>query len=343
MFKKYYCLSGIVLLFLFILFSCGNNNNEVVVYTSVDQVFAEPILKDFQKETGIKVKAIFDTEETKSTGVLNRIIAEANNPQCDVFWSGDPVRANVLKQKAITEPYFPEQAKNIPSNFIDPDKHWIGFSARSRVLIYNKNLLSKDSVPASIFDLTETKYKGKVAIANPLFGTTSFHMAAIFSELGDEKAQKWLEDLKINNVVIATSNGDVKKRVSNGEVWCGLTDTDDANEAIKEGAPVGIVFLGKNDIGTLIVPNTVSMIKNSPNKRTREKIFEYLISEETQRKLAKSSAQIPLSKGVNAPNNLFSMDNIKPMKVDFDKSSQKLVEIQEYLKQWAESNPANPN
>ncbi|MDO1449609.1 extracellular solute-binding protein [Rhodocytophaga aerolata] len=323
----------------FLFLSCSTqSSDEVVIYTSVDQVFAEPILKDLQQETGITVKAVFDTEETKSTGVLNRLIAEAANPQCDVFWSGDPVRANVLKQKGISEPYQSKVAEGIPAYFIDHDKHWTGFSSRARVLIYNKNLVPSDKIPSSLLDLTKEEYKGKVAIANPLFGTTSFHIAAIFSALGDEKAKKWLSDLKANNVIIATSNGDVKKRVSNGEIWCGLTDTDDANEAIKEGAPVGIVFLGQSDIGALIIPNTVSLIKNSPNGVNAKKAIDYLISKETQLKLAKSCAQMPLSKGVEVPQGVFSLDKVKAMQVNYDQTSKKLEEIQNYLKEWVENN-----
>ena len=84
--------------------ACNNNSNVVVVYTTVDQIFSEPVLKEFESGTGITVKAVYDTEETKSTGVLNRLIAEKDNPQCDVFWSGDPVRTIVLKSKHITTP-----------------------------------------------------------------------------------------------------------------------------------------------------------------------------------------------------------------------------------------------
>lgn len=329
----------LALLFFALNVGCGRSNQEeVVVYTSVDQVFAEPLLKDFEQETGVRVKAVYDTEETKSTGVLNRLIAEANNPQCDVFWSGDPVRANVLKQRGISQPFSPKAAQTIPPHFIDNDQHWTGFSSRARVLLYNKNLVPPDQVPSSIYDLTKEEYRGKVTIANPLFGTTSFHLAAIFAELGDEEAKKWLNDLKANNVVIATSNGDVKKRVSNGEVWCGLTDTDDANEAIKEGAPVGVVFLGQQDIGALIIPNTISLIKGSPNPDQAQRVANYLMSRESQVKLARSSAQMPLSKGVEVPEGVFSLDNVKPMRVDYDKASKKLEEIQPYLKEWVETN-----
>ncbi len=319
------------------LFSCNKNANEVVVYTSVDQIFSEPILKEFENETGIKVKAVYDTEETKSTGVLNRLIAEKDNPQCDVFWSGDPVRTIVLKNKGITLPYQSEVGEDIDMAFKDPTYHWTGFSARARVLIYNKDIINENEVPQSIFDLTNEQYKGKTAIANPLFGTTTFHVSAIFSAIGDKKAKQFMEDLKNNDVIIATSNGDVKKRVMQGEVYCGLTDTDDAYEAIKEGANVGIVFLDQDGIGSLIMPNTVNLINKSPNSGNGKKLIDYLLSKKVEAKLAKSCAQMPLHKGVDIPKNIPSLDNIIPMNIDYDKTSKKLVEIQDYLKEWLEN------
>jgi len=331
-------LTLIIALFIVVfLISCNNNSNEVIVYTSVDQIFSEPILKEFETKTGITVKAVYDTEETKSTGVLNRLIAERDNPQCDVFWSGDPVRTIVLKNKGITLPFKSEVGNDINMAFKDSAYHWTGFSARARVLIYNKDLLNEGNIPQSVFDLTKEQYKGKVAIANPLFGTTTFHISAIFSAVGDEKAKQFMEDLKSNEVVIATSNGDVKKRVMQGEVYCGLTDTDDAYEAIKEGANVGIVFLDQQGIGSLIIPNTVNLIKNSPNSDNGKKLINYLLSKEVEAKLAISCAQMPLHKGVAIPKNIPSLDSIIPMNIDYDKTSQKLVEIQDYLKEWLEN------
>ena len=320
-----------------ILHSCNNNKNEVVVYTTVDRIFSEPVLKDFEKESGIKVRAVYDTEETKSTGVLNRIIAEKDNPQCDLFWSGDPVRTVVLKNKGILTSYKSHLADDINPVFKDPESYWIGFSARARVLIYNKKFLTDSLVPQSVFDLTKKEYKGKIAIANPLFGTTTFHIAALFSVLGDEKAKQFLNDLKNNEVVIATSNGDVKKRVMQGEVFCGLTDTDDAFEAMKENSNIGIVFPDQKGIGCLIMPNTVSLIKNSPNPENAEKLEDYLLSKQTEEKLEKSCAQMPLHKGVRIPENIISSDSIIPMQIDYRKTSEKLEEIQNYLKEWAEN------
>lgn len=101
----------------------------VVVYVSEDQIFAAPILDSFQKETGIRVKAVYDTEESKSTGVMNRLIAEKNNPQADVYWANEVVRAEVLKQKGISTSYVSPTGAEIPAAFKDPEGYWTGFSA----------------------------------------------------------------------------------------------------------------------------------------------------------------------------------------------------------------------
>lgn len=330
---------SLIIAFLIVLItsSCNNNSNVVVAYTTVDQIFSEPILKEFENETGITVKAVYDTEETKSSGVLNRLIAEKENPQCDLFWSGDPVRTIVLKNKGITLPYQSAVANDIDLVFKDPENHYTGFSARARVLIYNKNLLKTEDIPQSIFDLTKEQYRSSAAIANPLFGTTTFHIAALFTAIGDERAKQFLTELKNNDVIIATSNGDVKKRVVQGEIACGLTDTDDAYEAIKDGANIGIIFLDQQGIGSLIMPNTVNLIKNSPHSENGKKLMDYLLSKETEAKLAKSCAQMPLHKGVQTPENIPSLDNIIPMKINYNETSQKLEEIQNYLKEWAEN------
>lgn len=318
---------------------CSKKNNEVVVYTSVDQIFAEPVLQMFEKKTGIKVKAVFDTEETKSTGVLNRLIAEKNNPQCDVFWSGDPVRSIILKNKGITTGYLPDISDSINTIFKDEKGYWIGFSSRVRVIIYNKNLIKQNEAPNSIYDLINPKWKGKCAIANPLFGTTSFHIAALFTELGDERANEFLNDLKQNDILIATSNGDVKKRVTDGEIAFGIVDTDDAITAIREGKPVGMIFPDQNEMGTLIVPNTISLINNSPNNENGKKLMDYLLSTEAEMQLAKLAAQIPMIKTdyqIPEMQNIKSISDIKSMNVDYVKAADKLEMIQPLLKKWLE-------
>src|SRR5947207_7981525 len=101
-----------------ILTSCRpTSSRTVVVYVSEDQVFSEPILKDFERDTGITVKSVFDTEEAKSTGVMNRLIAEKDNPQADVYWANEPVRAGVQKERGVSMPYVSPSADGIAEQF----------------------------------------------------------------------------------------------------------------------------------------------------------------------------------------------------------------------------------
>lgn len=73
----------------------------VVVYTSLDKVFSQPVLEAFERQTGIKVLPVYDPEATKTTGLVNRLIAEKDSPQADVFWNSETGRTIVLRQKGV--------------------------------------------------------------------------------------------------------------------------------------------------------------------------------------------------------------------------------------------------
>src|SRR5215470_12569805 len=137
--------------------ACQRSSPEVVVYTSEDQVFSEPVLKDFEKLSGIKVRAVFDTEETKSTGVALRIVAERGHPQADVFWANEPLRPVMLQQQQLLDPYRSPNGEGIPARYRDPDGHWTGFAARARVIIYNTSLVKPEEAPASVMDLANPR------------------------------------------------------------------------------------------------------------------------------------------------------------------------------------------
>jgi iron(III) transport system substrate-binding protein len=320
------------------LMACGAGNaRRVTVYVSEDQVFSEPILKDFERETGINVRAVYDTEEAKSTGVMNRLIAEKDHPQADVYWANEPVRAEALKKSGITAPYSSPSAAGIPAEFRDGDGHWTGFSARGRVMIVNKNA-RLSTKPGSVLLYVDPRAKGRGVIANPLFGTTTAYVAAIFTQLGDEKGKAFLEGLKRNDVRVSTSNGETADMVASGEFDFGLVDTDDAVSRIRQGRPVEMVFpdQGPSDVGMLILPNAAALIRNSPHPDQGRRLVDYLLSEETERKLAFADcAQIPLHAGVATPAELRSADAIKPMKVDYQKVATKMQEVLPILRAWA--------
>ena len=321
--------------------SAGTDQEKtVVVYTSVDDVFARPITEEFQRQTGIQVQLVPDTEETKSTGLLNRLIAEKQRPRADVFWSGDPVRAAVLKLKDVSAPYTSPAAEGLPARFSDPDAHWTGFSARARVLIYNRNLVPEDEAPQSVMDLLDPRFKDQSALANPLFGTTSMHIAALFEVLGEEKAEDFLRRFIDNGGKILSSNGEVRRRVSSGEVALGLTDTDDANVARIEGAPIGIVFPDQDGMGTLLIPNCTVLIDGGPNPESGRQFIDFLLRPQTAEALARSeAAQIPLRPGVPGPEESPSIEEIHAMTVDYPSLARILQGISEgFLRQWVGRN-----
>lgn len=318
------------------LIGCRSAREETVtIYVSEDRVFSEPILKDFERDTGIRVLAVYDTEEAKSTGVMNRLLAEKNNPQADLYWANEPVRADVLRQQDISTPFKPENGQTIPDQFKDPGGHWTGFSARARLFVVNKKAQHK---PTGVLSYADEKTRGRSVIANPLFGTTTAQMAALFSVWGDDRGKRFLAALKSNRVRLSTSNGESADFVASGEFDFALVDSDDAVDRMRSGKPIEIVYpdQGENEPGLLIIPNAVALIRGGPNSANGRRLMEYLVSPETERKLALAScAQIPLHPGVTPPVEIKSIEQLKTMRVNYADLGTKLQAIQPLLKQWA--------
>ncbi len=329
---------ALVVLFALCLMIVGCSKKEtpvVTVYVSEDQVFSEPILKAFEKETGIHVNALYDTEESKGTGVMNRLIAERTHPQADLYWANEPIRAEVLKARNILTPYHSPNAKTIDPKYKDPDGMWTGFSARIRLFVVNDG--AKLS-PKKIFDYIDPRFKNEGVIANPLFGSTATHIAALFSLLGDAKARSFLQGLKQNGVAIATSNGESADLVAKGRYDFALVDSDDAISRIESGAPIKIVYpdQDKKGLGVLVIPNAVMLIKNAPHPKAARKLMDYLLSPKTEAALAKAKcAQIPLHPGVPKPAKLKSIDTLKVMPVEYGKVARKLMQITPLLLKWS--------
>jgi iron(III) transport system substrate-binding protein len=313
---------------------CRSRSREVVVYLSIDQVFAEPILRDFERQNGVKVRAVFDTEETKSTGVLNRIVAEGATPQADVFWSGDPVRPYLLVKRGLVSPYASPNAAGIPRAFKAADGSWTGGAARARLLLVNKQRVRPDELPRSVHDLADPRWKGQTAIANPLFGTTTMHVAALADAWGDDALKAFLGQLKANGCRIASSNGEVKRLVAAGEVAFGLADTDDAAEALHDGAPVEVVYPDQDGMGTLLMPTAVVTLKG-PHPKEARGLVDFLLSTATEQKLVDLASHIPLRPDVRPPAGGRRVSDLKTMQVDFSRIAGTMERLQPWLREWA--------
>lgn len=307
---KYF--SFLVILFVLAnLLACSSNGQarQVVIYTSVDQVYAEPVLKRFTVETGIQVKPVYDVEATKTTGLVNRLIAEKDRPLADVFWSGEFVEMLLLQEKGVLQAYRSPNAADIPAIYKDPDGYWTGFAGRMRVLLVNKNKVTKDQYPASVDDLLDPAIPAdQVGIAQPLFGTTLDYAAALYALRGPQQGRAFFQALKQGGVQVVDGNSVVRDMVSDGRLGVGLLDSDDACVALGNGAPVKIVIpdqtpqeKGGVALGTLIIPNTVGVVAGGPHLAEARQLVDYLLRPATEQALVDAGwSHAPLHPGLKA-------------------------------------------
>lgn len=307
-------------------------DKQVVVYTSVDQVYAEPILKQFQRQSGIEVLPVYDVEAAKTTGLVMRLIAEKARPRADVFWNGECTQTLLLQEKGVLQPYESPLARDIPAQFRDPRGYWTGFAGRARVLIVNSDLLAAKDYPSSVDDLLDAAYPGeKLGLAYPMFGTTATHAAALYALDGPQQARQWFENVRQRGVRIVDGNSVVRDLVAQGRLLWGLTDTDDACAAIKKNAPVDVIFPDQDDIGTLVITNTAALIKGAPHPEEGKKLIDYLVSPETEAELVRIGwSHIPVRDVGRKPECFGDLD-LKAMNVDYQSIYDNLEQSKEEL------------
>lgn len=308
---------------------------EVVVYTALDGEFSEPILADFTAKSQIVARAKLDTESTKTVGLTEAILAEAQRPRCDVFWNNEILNTLRLEQRGLLEEYRSPAAADFPEAFRSPKGTWYGFAARARVLVVNTKLLASGERPSSIEDLADPKWRAKAGMAKPLFGTTATHAACLFAHWGDERAQDFFRRVKKNETKILSGNKQVALSVASGQLAFGLTDTDDAVVELEKGMPIEIIYPDQkpDGLGTLFIPNTVAIIRGGPHPEAARRLVDYLLSPEVETKLAAGpSAQIPLSRRVEAPVRVATPKTAKAMAVDFEAAAAKWDAAAKFLR-----------
>lgn len=297
---------------------------QVVVYSSLDREFSEPILAEYAKSTGVRVQPKFDVESTKTVGLTQAILAEAARPRCDVFWNNEILNTLRLKEKGLLTPFKPSRAADLPDTFKAKDGTWYGFAARARILLVNTKLVPAADTPKGIKDLLDPKWKGKIGIAKPLFGTTATHATCLFVAWGEEKAKAYFRDLKANGVQVLSGNKQVATAVGSGQLAFGMTDTDDAMGEIDAGSPVKIIYPDREtgEIGTLFIPNTLAVIRGGPNTAAGEALADHLLSPSVETALAQGpSAQIPLLKSTGASARVETPKTVHAMEVDFEEAA----------------------
>ncbi len=257
---------GLMVAILF-LTGCGEKK-EVTVYTSVDQVHSEPIIKAFEEKTGIIVKPVYDIEASKTVGLANRLVEEKDRPVADVFWNGEVSQTMRLVDLGVVK-----------------EDSFVEFGGRGRVILYNPEEIEEGDLPKTTEDLALPKY-GKDgiawAMAYPMFGTSSTQAAALYALWGPEKALEYYETLNENGVTLVDGNSVVKDFVVAGKVPFGLTDTDDAEEGMSDNDTLDIFFLDQEGMGAFVIPNTVTIVEGAPHPEEAQQFIDYLLTDEAQ-------------------------------------------------------------
>ncbi len=266
---------------------------EVVVYVSADQQFAEPILREFETRTGIKVLPRYDTELTKTTGLVSRLRQEAaaGNPQADVFWSSEVFNTIALAREGLLEPT--QATLDFEPLWGSAEAGWYGFAPRPQVLTYSPARVSAEDLPETWLDLAHPRFSGRLAMANPAAGTTGGHVAAMFVVYGEIMARNYLQQLADHGVLVAGGNSLAVQRLVEGEVDFAMTDADDVWAAKRNGAEIEMIYPRHTDLtggGTLAIPNTAARIEGGPNGAAADALIAYLVSAEVERALALSDS-----------------------------------------------------
>lgn len=289
-----------VLLGILLLFVAGCAKRDyIVLYTSQDQFYAEPILKDFTARTGIEVRTVFDTESAKTAALAHRLRAERSNPQCDVFWSNEEMHARLLERDGVIDGV-------------------ITAGYRTRELVFNTNLVS--APPRTVLELTNDIWKGRVALAYPLFGTTSSYFLALRKHWGEATWRDWCKGLVRNGAKVVDGNSVVVRLVGAGESAVGLTDSDDIQAGLRNSLPISS---SPKFPETFVIPNTISIVTGTTRRDLALRLMDYLSHTNTLRKLV----QLGAIQGIEAESAQKGSISIDWSTADVDGMNEELKEI----------------
>lgn len=267
----------------------------VRVYCSVDEPFARKVFAEFERRSGVRAQPLLDTEAGKTTGLVNRIRNEAGRPRADVFWSSEIFNTILLAREGLLETYRPPTAEDIPAPFKDPEGRWTAIGLRGRVIVFDSSRTPPDHVPTRWADLAAEQWRGRVAMANPQFGTTRGHVASWFALWGRERATQFLQDLRDHEVIIADGNSAVVRQVMAGKADLGMTDTDDVWVARRQRPTLDLVYADQGDGATLWIPNTIALLRGAPHAERAKCLIDFLVSADVEEMLARSdSGNVPV-------------------------------------------------
>ncbi|TVQ62119.1 MAG: extracellular solute-binding protein [Phycisphaerales bacterium] len=295
----------------------AGDRDEVVLYSSVDTEYLREVADAFRERHGVELIVVGDTEATKTTGLMERVLAERTSPRADVWWSSEPFATIRLAEEGLLAPFEPTLGEDFagegwPAHLVGRNDAgepiWYGSSLRSRVIVYSTTRVNEADVPTTLHALTDPRWRGRVGIARPQFGTTRGHVGALLESWGEEAFERWLTAMQANGVRVYQGNATVVRAIADGEIDLALTDTDDVFAGQRNGWPVEMApepdeaalsaareagFFGES-MGAglpMVFPNTGGLIVGGPNPEAARVLMDFLLSAEVEQLLAETASR----------------------------------------------------
>lgn len=290
-------------------------SSDLIIYSGRSEPLIQPVIDAFKAQypdVNVLLKAGSNSE------LANALIEEQVNPQADVFITTELFTVQSLAGQGIFESYLPQGADQLPAEFLGADNAWTGLTLRARVIMYNKDLVSDDELPTSIFDLTDPKWLGQIAAAGSTNGSMQAQIAAMRQLLGNEETEAWLNGLLANQVTFFGGHTDVRKAIGAGEFKLGLVNHYYFHLQLAEGSNVGIIFPDQGDgqVGLFTNATAAAVVKGSQNPVAAQAILDFLVSEQGQRLFAEQNYEYPLLPDVALKDGVQALDAFRLADVD---------------------------
>lgn len=290
----------------------AEDTGKLVLYASWSDDRTNPLAQGFTEKTGIEVEVV----NGGTSELINRIVAEKENPLGDVLWGG--TCTSYVPIEEYLGAYDTTEMAALEESCIDPEHNWYGFSIEPMVVCYNTKLVTGDDIPTGWKDLIDEKWYGKIAVVDPTKSSAAFGtMMAIEEAYGKEdgKGNEFIEKLIANtDGNILTSSSLSYKGVADGEFMIGLTGEESAKKYIADGADLGMVY---PEEGTDALVSPIAIIKDGPNAKSAQMFVDYMLSEDVQKQLASWGIRSSRT-DVDETEDFVPLDQINLLKMDND-------------------------
>ncbi|MFQ3314753.1 MAG: iron(III) transport system substrate-binding protein [Candidatus Poriferisodalaceae bacterium] len=289
----------------------------VTIYSGRTENLIEPVLDAFACETGIPVMVRWGA----STDLALLLNEEGSKSPADVFLSRSPGPVGYLESKKLLRPLSSDVLELVEEQNRSDSGTWIGFSGRKRVLVHNIDDVPIEDLPNSVFDLTDKRYEGRVAI--PATNGSFVDWFTVFRDVhGNEAAQNWLEQMVDNDARYYYNNRAIVEAAGRGEIDMGLVNhyynyQEIAASGNKHRAKNH--DLGDQDIGSLLIITAATVLSSTDKAAESESLVSYLLSTPVQKYFTNRTFEYPLAFGVDPAEALPPLTALEIGSVDFDK------------------------